>query len=268
MACRWVGTASALSSVMSRLDRAAMGRGMAEALVVKWPVLGRHERAAEWLRIWTDMGRAPRTIDAYARGLAEYLQVCEREGIDPLTATRAHVAVFLSESRRNRAAPLSLWTWAKVVRRLALAAGLPQFSTHTTRHLCLTDLARMGWELHAIATFAGLHTGLHPPVRPRSGRQAQPGYGADPRLAGPHVGPARGTAVGGGDPVTTPTRRPSRDRPLLPAGPGRFTPPNSTVLRHCRSASGRRLRPSAGMCAVGSSAGRILGSRSGQRFIA
>lgn len=23
------------------------------------------------------------------------------------------------------------------------------------RHLCLTDLARMGWELHAIATFAG-----------------------------------------------------------------------------------------------------------------
>ena len=63
--------------------------------------------------------------------------------------------LFLSESRRNRAAPLSLWTWSKVVRRLALAADLPQFSTHTTRHLCLTDLARMGWELHAIATFAG-----------------------------------------------------------------------------------------------------------------
>jgi integrase/recombinase XerD len=26
---------------------------------------------------------------------------------------------------------------------------------HTTRYLCLTDLARMGWEVHAIATFAG-----------------------------------------------------------------------------------------------------------------
>ncbi|MEU6191997.1 tyrosine-type recombinase/integrase [Nocardia sp. NPDC047038] len=63
--------------------------------------------------------------------------------------------MFLSESRRNRAAPPSLWTWSKVVRRLALAAELPQFSTHTTRHLCLTDLARMDWELHAIATFAG-----------------------------------------------------------------------------------------------------------------
>jgi integrase/recombinase XerD len=42
-----------------------------------------------------------------------------------------------------------------VVRRVALAANVPRFSTHTTRHLCLTDLARMGWELHAIATFAG-----------------------------------------------------------------------------------------------------------------
>ncbi|MEU8801057.1 site-specific integrase [Spirillospora sp. NPDC048819] len=63
--------------------------------------------------------------------------------------------LFLSESRRNHAQPLSLWTWSKVVRKVALDAGVPQFSTHTTRHLCLTDLARMGWELHAIATFAG-----------------------------------------------------------------------------------------------------------------
>src|ERR1700678_3737055 len=63
----------------------------------KWPVLGRHDAAAEWLRIWTDLGRAPRTIDVYARGLAEYLQVCEREGADPVTANRAHVAVFVRE---------------------------------------------------------------------------------------------------------------------------------------------------------------------------
>ncbi|MGH3407220.1 MAG: tyrosine-type recombinase/integrase [Streptosporangiaceae bacterium] len=38
---------------------------------------------------------------------------------------------------------------------MALAAEVPRFSTHTTRHLCLTDLARAGWEVHAIATFAG-----------------------------------------------------------------------------------------------------------------
>jgi site-specific recombinase XerD len=63
--------------------------------------------------------------------------------------------LFLSESHRNPAEPITLWTWSKVVRRLALRAGVPQFSTHTLRHLCLTDLARAGWELHAIAQFAG-----------------------------------------------------------------------------------------------------------------
>ncbi len=304
----------------------------AVVLEEKWPVLGRHDPAAGWLRIWTDLGRAPRTIDAYARGLAEYLGVCEREGVDPVIANRAHVAMFvreltsrpsrrganvvsidsgvglsnatiqqrlvpvrlfydhlieegiresnpvgrgkytpgrrfgghergliprliklpwipdeqqwlqvlgvaaqepirnrvmlalaydaalrreelcslgtedvdpghrtlrikaentknrlervvpysvptgvllsnylahrakisrargplfLSESRRNYGRPVTLWTWSKVVRRIAVDAGVPQFSTHTTRHLCLTDLARMGWELHAISTFAG-----------------------------------------------------------------------------------------------------------------
>lgn len=63
--------------------------------------------------------------------------------------------LFLSESRRNRAQPITLWTWSKVVRALALRADVPRFSTHTPRHLCLTDLARAGWELHAIAGFAG-----------------------------------------------------------------------------------------------------------------
>ncbi|MBR7839489.1 site-specific integrase [Actinospica durhamensis] len=71
------------------------------------------------------------------------------------TISRARGPLFLSESRRNHAQPLSLWTWSKVIRRIALEADVPRFSTHTTRHLCLTDLARMGWELHAIATFAG-----------------------------------------------------------------------------------------------------------------
>ncbi|MFJ1551108.1 hypothetical protein [Streptomyces sp. NPDC088246] len=66
-------------------------------LMEKWPVLGRHEQAATWLTIWTDLGRAPRTIDAYARGLAEYLLMCERENVDPVTANRAHVAVYVRE---------------------------------------------------------------------------------------------------------------------------------------------------------------------------
>jgi integrase len=69
--------------------------------------------------------------------------------------SRAQGPLFLSESRRNHGQPLTLWTWSNVIRQIALGAGVPQFSTPTLRHLCLTDLARMGWEVHAIAAFAG-----------------------------------------------------------------------------------------------------------------
>lgn len=71
------------------------------------------------------------------------------------TLSRARGPVFLSESRRNRAQPITAWTWSKVVEAIAGRAGLPQFTTHTLRHLCLTDLARAGWDLHEIAQFAG-----------------------------------------------------------------------------------------------------------------
>jgi site-specific recombinase XerD len=301
-------------------------------LVDRWPILGRHEGAAEWLGMRADAGLAERTLDAYGRGLAEYLQMCEQTGVDPLVAGRGHVAgyvrvlrerpnrrgakvvsldsgaglsnatlqqrmvpvrlfydylveegrresnpvgrgryspgqgsrgqqhglvprltklpwipsepqwrailqvaraervrnrlmlalaydgglrreelcslrtddldpgqrmlriraettktrrerivpysmatarllhqyllvrqrlsrargpLLLSESRRNRAEPITLWSWSKIVRRIALEAEVPRFSTHTLRHLCLTDLARAGWELHTIAAFAG-----------------------------------------------------------------------------------------------------------------
>ncbi|HZU46879.1 MAG TPA: site-specific integrase [Mycobacterium sp.] len=66
--------------------------------------------------------------------------------------------LFRSHSDRNRAAPISPWTWSKVVRGIGLRAGVAQFATHTPRHLRLTDLARAGWDIHAIATFAGHRT--------------------------------------------------------------------------------------------------------------
>ena len=69
--------------------------------------------------------------------------------------TTARGALFVSESPRNRGAGVSPWTWSKVVRSIAVRADVSAFSTHTLRHLCLTDLARSGWELHQIATFAG-----------------------------------------------------------------------------------------------------------------
>ncbi len=63
--------------------------------------------------------------------------------------------LFLSESHRNAALPITAWTWSKVVRSLATRANVDRFHSHSLRHLCLTDLARAGWELHAIASFAG-----------------------------------------------------------------------------------------------------------------
>ena len=63
--------------------------------------------------------------------------------------------LFLSESRRNRAQPVSIWSWSKVIRAVAKRANVTGFSTHTLRHLCLTDLARADWDIHEIATFAG-----------------------------------------------------------------------------------------------------------------
>lgn len=74
------------------------------------------------------------------------------------TVSEGRGPLFLSESRRNYAEPVTMWTWSKVVRRIADRAGLSQMSTHTLRHLCLTDLARAGWDLHEIARFAGHHS--------------------------------------------------------------------------------------------------------------
>jgi integrase/recombinase XerD len=82
------------------------------------------------------------------RLLASYLR-------DRREITTARGALFVSESSRNRGAGVSPWTWSKVVRSIAVRAGVPAFSTHTLRHLCLTDLARSGWEIGQIASFAG-----------------------------------------------------------------------------------------------------------------
>jgi integrase/recombinase XerD len=64
-------------------------------------------------------------------------------------------AMFLSESSRNRAVPITPYTWTKVVEGIAKRANLPKLTTHTIRHLRLTDLARVGLDIHEIATIAG-----------------------------------------------------------------------------------------------------------------
>ena len=93
-------------------------------------------------------GRVVAYPDAATPALANYL--VRRHELD-----RGAGPLFLSESDRNPRQPLTKWTWSKVVERLARQAGVEGFSTHTLRHLRLTHLARTGWQMHEIATYAG-----------------------------------------------------------------------------------------------------------------
>jgi integrase/recombinase XerD len=71
------------------------------------------------------------------------------------TLSRERGRLFLSQSPRNRAEPVSIWAWSKIVNGIAKRAGAAGFTPHTLRHLCLTDLARADWDIHEIAIFAG-----------------------------------------------------------------------------------------------------------------
>jgi integrase/recombinase XerD len=67
----------------------------------RWPILARWPEAFEWLRVQADLGLAARTLEAYARGLADYLAVCAHEGIDPVTARRAEIARYVRDLTRR-----------------------------------------------------------------------------------------------------------------------------------------------------------------------
>ncbi|WNK42274.1 tyrosine-type recombinase/integrase [Pantoea agglomerans] len=105
------------------------------------------------IRIWAETTKSRRErIVCYSPAvvpvLAAHLMQMKRVGI-------AQGALFRSTSDRNLGALLSFWTWSKTVRKWALESGMSAISTHTFRHLRLTHLARAGWKLHELATYAG-----------------------------------------------------------------------------------------------------------------
>jgi len=51
--------------------------------------------------------------------------------------------------------PVGGYTWGLLAAALAREVDLPGFSTHTLRHLRLTDLARAGLDIKELARFAG-----------------------------------------------------------------------------------------------------------------
>jgi integrase/recombinase XerD len=74
------------------------------ALAAQWPAIASCSDALTWLEIQVDLGLSPRTIDAYARGLTDYLTVCARDDVDPLTAERSEIASYVRDlgQRPNR----------------------------------------------------------------------------------------------------------------------------------------------------------------------
>ena len=103
------------------------------------------------IRAETTKGRRERVVPysvASSELLQHYLQ-------HRRTLGQRRGSLFLSESRRNYTQPISTWSWSKVILGVARRARVERFSTHTLRHLCLTDLARAGWDIHEIAAFAG-----------------------------------------------------------------------------------------------------------------
>lgn len=77
-------------------------------------MLGRHEQAAVWLHVWADLGRAPRTMDVYARELAEYLEMCGAGGGSSRSALIGPISQAMSRNwLTDPAAEARLGRWSR-----------------------------------------------------------------------------------------------------------------------------------------------------------
>lgn len=74
-----------------------------------YPLVAALPTARSWLAIQANLGRAPNTLDAYARDLDDYLAFCARLSVAPESAAKDHIALYvrdLSERPRPRPVPV------------------------------------------------------------------------------------------------------------------------------------------------------------------
>ena len=69
--------------------------------MARWPELGLCPVGVRWLVWQQDLGRSPRTVDAYARSLVDYLRFCEPDGVDVVAAGRAEIAGYVRDLRER-----------------------------------------------------------------------------------------------------------------------------------------------------------------------
>ena len=82
------------------MARARLGDTL-EASPSVGPSLASHPTAIRWLVLQQDLGRSPRTVEAYARSLADYLGFCDRAGINVVSAGRAEIARYVRDLRER-----------------------------------------------------------------------------------------------------------------------------------------------------------------------
>jgi site-specific recombinase XerD len=63
----------------------------------RYPFVATDALTKAWLTTETLLGLAPNTLDAYARGLDDFLGFCQNANISPATATRADLARYVGD---------------------------------------------------------------------------------------------------------------------------------------------------------------------------
>ena len=79
---------------------------MVEIVWSRYPFVAADPQGRSWLSVLDNLGRSPATVDAYGRGLDQYLRFCEALGVDAAAATLEHVSLFVRHLR-GEAEPLS-----------------------------------------------------------------------------------------------------------------------------------------------------------------
>lgn len=55
------------------------------------------QQARTWLTIQANLGLATNTIEAYGRALEDFFTFSQRGGVEPTTATKAHIATYVRD---------------------------------------------------------------------------------------------------------------------------------------------------------------------------
>lgn len=60
-----------------------------------YPLVAAEPQSRSWLALLGNLGRSPATLDAYGRGLDQYLHFCRGHSVDAAGATLEHVSLFV-----------------------------------------------------------------------------------------------------------------------------------------------------------------------------